>query len=289
MYRIAVLVFLLGLIPQKGVFGACSAPEADPWFNVVIEPKFAGEAIPGISFNPSRGVYRSTVQVTGAEKIVFLRPADLDGYHFTANQRADWIKSFKQSYDASIAQLLATEWGRPGAFEDENSIKFLVEVFNAVPFFKFENGTFYRSEASNYSDRYASRRWRRAGSQFIWDYDEDHLFPIIKSDNRPDDVKVPDRETLITDVALYNGKPYFIEKTATFSINQTYSKNALAERSKNFECHDTLPFDLRGWLMMAVWIIASVVGLGFVVYLVIRAIRNIFRFLFRRTTSRTKP
>jgi hypothetical protein len=139
--------------------------------------------------------------------------------------RIDWIRDFNAGLEAKGREILAREWNRKGAFEDEQSIRMLVEAFNSVPVLKVEDGKFFRSVPLDWRNRYSVRRWKPY-TNFHLNYNQRDLFPVHAADNRPEDVPPPPPETILSDILLYEGHPYFVESTAHFLLNPRYRIDA---------------------------------------------------------------
>ncbi len=205
----------------------------NPWYNVKVTASFI-DAGPPIIFSsqlinfsqvPNRfeGTFATWHQI---EPVIFLEPAQQSLNRFEIRKK--WVEEFKSRWQNNSTGL-TSEFNRPGAFTDESSIRFLINQLNSSPSFKLEGNDYFDSIRLNYSDIYSTRKWRIANTgsnrAFSWRYDERKLFLMPNEGERPSDVKVPEPISVETDVAIYKGKPFFVTKTATFTLNQNYKRN----------------------------------------------------------------
>src|SRR5262249_28013192 len=150
-------------------------------------------------------------------------------------------------------------WRENRPYEDEKSTRMLLSTFHSLPRELYQAGKYFSSRAIDFQNPYSVRTWVEFKSPGRWSYHERTLFPVTKGDNRPAETQAPAPITVATDVLIWNGEAYFINKTGTFSLNANYSPDALKRRKSSFRFSD----DTGGPLVNIVWPILSLLGFVF--------------------------
>lgn len=206
--------------------------EGDPWYQITITPAVSqGQMIPGLEFEPGTLGKRSKTRPTrvrknGPSPIIVLRPLK---YEFRYNNESiqKWIASFKAGLERGGKSFLEREWKAGGTFERAEALQMLAEIFQSTPSRKLENGNVYFLDKREELSTYPNKIWqieppsRRTDGWEEMSEDESG-FSTAKGDDRPADIEIPKPQTLETDIYLFEGKPYFIQKTLTYERNELY-------------------------------------------------------------------
>jgi hypothetical protein len=253
------------------------------WFLLNVTATFSDHGtIPGIQFSSRdtesdsspRPYLLTHLEYQGQDgSVIALSPATIDDKE-PWQHRVRWAERFLKKWEAE-GRPLTDALAEPGSFETEESIQALVKNYDSLPSFKLEAGEYYESVALKFGDQLSARKWRLVPSDssvktFSWRYNEQLMFPIPTEGQRPDDVRVPDSLTYISDILIHKGRPYFIEKTATFALNPNFvSETGWLLSSRRCGSSAALAFfdEAKEFFVLAV---LPLIGVLWLLYLVVR-------------------